>query len=1126
MDLKSKNSFNSNRLYFFLICSFLLHTSIALGSDSWKVLLPDSGPDAIVVTANDLADYLKKMNLESKSEKYDFKKVPTCAPGQNQIVFIPGPEQSAEAKSILADELPENYNEQSWSHRTVKCGEGNMVLLAGGGLLGRQYAAYRWLHDVGVRFFHPEQEFVPTNLTLKQNRHLFHTPDFKYRGVTLHLTHPLELGDVFVKENPEYEAEAKRYINWLIKNGASYSNSKGSSVIRAYSQSRGFPLTEFLNLYGSQQDDVAIINPDAEMSEEEQIVKAIDERLAGELENSPEFIGVDVSPTEFDQIEDTKAVYLLNFVTQYVNKNYPGVTVTTVNHGTASKPTKNYGVPYSNLAGEADPNLTVWVHTLMFYDLERPAPVYGNKNFNWLYDFMVDQQDKRKLWHFPEAAWWLTFDIAIPLYLPITVEARDRDIQKIKPMLKKGLEGHLTFGSGHEWGYWQNEYCSLYLAMDVSLRWYDCFKQITGIMGLAADEVQKVIEDSVDLQSKHMFDSEILRYLVGTDPETMLAKNFVASFHPLPPTPKEINSWNQAEIDDFRQKTALRLQSIADEYATLVGRLNKVEAKVPGPAKSWFDEIRDGLKMFEIRANHQVHAYSALVSLREAKLKGENALKELAKEQSELAKKITVRAKEVVTEREKYYRYFPLSRSIGGGEEGNNDSNWTSYPYRYLNRTHNVYYYTYIDSLVDQAINQELQFDAKDYIVVGGKDFVLYKAASVSDQVYVDDDASESDTPIKFSGEEYIANDSVIGLRNLRLLDDQNNLLDQIDFARVTSKYTTGHSAKVTQPASGSIIASLLPGLVVGSIANDKVVVGFDISGKSIAGANLIEIPLAQDISQGLKTNPTDIKFPLILQDSGQIIASMTIFDAVVSLEEDEVLKASGAASVSSIVDAVIELSAGAFSRENAIGLVAGTFGLDAENLPERVDMELTYDVKLEGEKITQPPSDDRQQPTIDAETDTDPVALSKVMGTFVQVEDKKLKNATLSYSVDPVAGIITTDFKGKAKLGLISIPVDNSRVIKVETSQTLTSFLKTIPSGNEITIGYDGQNDNSRHYASRGPIDKDANTVSFSIENNARTFKVTFLVDLSQSILTFVEARIEFNAAIASLDVKFVKPE
>ncbi len=35
-----------------------------------------------------------------------------------------------------------------------------------------------------------------------------------------------------------------------------------------------------------------------------------------------------------------------------------------------------------------------------------------------------------------ESAWWLTFDIPVPLYLPITIEARDRDIQGIAFMLE------------------------------------------------------------------------------------------------------------------------------------------------------------------------------------------------------------------------------------------------------------------------------------------------------------------------------------------------------------------------------------------------------------------------------------------------------------------------------------------------------------------------------------------------------------------------------------------------------------------------------------------------------------------------------------------------------------------
>ena len=58
------------------------------------------------------------------------------------------------------------------------------------------------------------------------------------------------------------------------------------------------------------------------------------------------------------------------------------------------------------------------VHPLMFYDLERPAAgVYGNQDFGALLSFIRAQQAERPIVHYPEASWWLTFDLPVPLYL-------------------------------------------------------------------------------------------------------------------------------------------------------------------------------------------------------------------------------------------------------------------------------------------------------------------------------------------------------------------------------------------------------------------------------------------------------------------------------------------------------------------------------------------------------------------------------------------------------------------------------------------------------------------------------------------------------------------------------------
>ncbi|MEZ4466113.1 MAG: hypothetical protein R3F43_17090 [bacterium] len=384
--------------------------------------------------------------------------------------------------------------DQTWRVQELACAGGRVVLLAGGGLLGRQYAAYAWLHRLGIRFFHPEQTYVPPapdwpdplwDQTL--------TPAFERRSVTLHLTHPLELGDPIRAGRLAYQEEVRRYIDWGIRNFASDGlGGLDGTELQDYGIRRGFPRTGGFSLYNQQQGATGILDPDDPRGDEAQLADAIDARMA-DPERRPQIFSFTFNPSEFTEEDDRTVVRQLSFIADYFREKYPDTRLFATNHGTAGPPTPHYGVRYYDLPQFAPENLGVKVHTLMFYDLERPAPVYGNADFHFLYEFMEREHTKREIEYFPEAAWWLTFDIAVPLYLPITIEARSRDLKLIAPMLDGKLTGHRVFGTGHEWGYWQNEYCSYRMAADLDYDWHACLADITTPLGPAAAEVQAIL---------------------------------------------------------------------------------------------------------------------------------------------------------------------------------------------------------------------------------------------------------------------------------------------------------------------------------------------------------------------------------------------------------------------------------------------------------------------------------------------------------------------------------------------------------------------------------------------------------------------------------------------------------
>ncbi|MCZ7678511.1 MAG: hypothetical protein M5U28_06950 [Sandaracinaceae bacterium] len=257
----------------------------------------------------------------------------------------PTPASSARATSsspatASTERSPSGESDQSFRIAEERCERaGSLVRLSGGGLLGRQYAAYEWLHRLGVRFFHPEEEHVPAEPAWPAEPVLVdHTPAFRWRSVSLHLTHPLELGDAFRTGDPAYTEEAVRYIDWQIKNGASRGHEGiGDGEHRTRGVDRGFPRTAGISLHNQQQGGRPIVDPDDPRPVEEQIAAAIDERMQPADGLAPEVFSFSFNPSEFTEIPDTDAVAQITFIGDYMAERYPEAIVETTNHGTADR---------------------------------------------------------------------------------------------------------------------------------------------------------------------------------------------------------------------------------------------------------------------------------------------------------------------------------------------------------------------------------------------------------------------------------------------------------------------------------------------------------------------------------------------------------------------------------------------------------------------------------------------------------------------------------------------------------------------------------------------------------------------------------------------------------------------
>lgn len=899
----------------------------------FTVYVSGDAPEAVRIAAEDVKSYLARMGREVTLEARTGE-VPPCRAGEGTVLLL--------GDGLGTPELHEGATDQAHRIAIDGCdGHGRRVRLSGGGLLGRQYAAYEWLHALGVRFFHPEEEFVPERPHAIALGDRTIEPAFQHRSVSLHLAHPLELGDVFRAGDERYAEEGVRYVDWQIKNRASF-----GTDFRGRGYLRGFTRSASIRVWGGQQGGDAVVNPDDPRPETEQVRDAIDAALGAPHDVPVGIFTVDFTPTEFTEMPDRHAVAMLTFIAEHFAAHHPSVRLQAIYQGTHGEPTEHYGVRYRSLAQFAPPNLGVTVHPLMFYDLFRPAPVYGNQDFRYLYDFMEQEHTRRPLWYFPESAWWLTFDIAVPLYLPITLEARDRDIQGIQHMLAGKLDGHRVFGSGHEWGYWQNEYCSFRMAAELDYRWTDCLADITQPMGGAGAEARAVVEAAVAFQERDMFDGELIAYLVGTDQETELGASVGIHHHPLPPAPALVMNWSAEQLARYASAIEPRLQRIEEDYRALVERLNAVEETVDARAKNVFDEIRDGLAMFAIRAEHQRRAYGALVRLRRSQLERAPALADEGEAWRREAEALTEQAREVVHRREGGYRYAPLARSIAGGPKGGEDSNWTTYPYRYLNRTHHVFYYREIDERVAATFRGAAAAMVDDALVGPGELVRVRLLEPALTGVAVDFGDGTVLAPLAPNGTEVTHDYAtpgayVLGVRG-ELAGNPYALTAPV--AELASITRAGYTGAVLQPAGAELIEPVMPGLVFGPLGDGRIAIGFSTTAdRRVAPPNWTAANIAA--ADLLRSEPlAAVEIPVVIRSSETIVARVVVRQMVLAVAETgESASILGDMETDSVVRAAVAATGGAFNETQARTIVASTLGYTAATLPGTVAFEVRY---------------------------------------------------------------------------------------------------------------------------------------------------------------------------------------
>lgn len=558
------------------------------------------------------------------------------------------------------------------------------------------WGAYAMLEELGARFFHPMQELVP-RLGAPRLPHALSVarkPWVKQRGLQPHVLHPIEYFDTFMTPGAQNLADAKRFVDWLVKTGQNYFQLPLLSTVPwdawkpqmqaviDYAHARGVRVGAVPEVWGgaSLQNNFVLVTDASRWQAQ------MDAGIAKLLELPWDV--VELTLGEFVATDPQQVIDWLNYATQRLLAARPNLEVNVENHvGNYPQLWVKYQgqtVFYYQLPQYCDPRLGQSVHTLFFFDLYRDWATYGHPNFHLQHDYLMKELKTRTVNYFPESAYWISADIDVPLFLPEYWYARWLDIhglaQEISSAGLPPLHGHTEFMSGHEWGYWITDYLVAKMLWRPDGQLDDFLADYAAAYGSCADDVASLLSAYVNLQTTYLFDERLVAYVQGENTTVDLGYLVGLETHPRRVEFEQLLSMSAADLREFELNVVGELEQFAARSQPIE---NAVAARCRGSDAAlapWCDELWDGIAVVGLRARHAALLYRAIL----AYVRGDRGAAASLLDQ---ATQVTGQAAQVIARRESQYR-FDVDRLTGAYP------NPTVYGFGYLRPAHTHCYFT------------------------------------------------------------------------------------------------------------------------------------------------------------------------------------------------------------------------------------------------------------------------------------------------------------------------------------------------------------------------------------------------------------------------------------------------
>ena len=577
-----------------------------------------------------------------------------------QIVLPEINKERQSGRSAIAFHAP--YHELSYPDHAYAWSsfvkDGRIVLeLDTSSYQGVSFGLYGLLQEkLGFKFYHPKQAIIPSH-TIWPLSAVFRwkaMPRFDKKGFHIHTLHPIELTEQI--QNADYPhaiEDVREYLDWLARNQQNLfqffllrdvDRSRWISHAKAftdYAHSRGILVGVEVSLSMLQQKAFQLVKLLRPWPYQQQV----DASLAWLMPVPWDFMTVDFSMGEYQPDLSASMPGLRNYVVREITERYNRKVMLT---------THVIRVDDRQMHAPPDKQAGILIHTVMCYSIEEPrAPVYGNANQRHMLALACNEVHHRETWYWPESAYWVAFDNSVPLLLLPYLDARWSDM---KTMEHLGVEGHLTFSSGWEWGYW---------LIDWSIaRWSWDYEEngvptpsgpLTRMRDLFPEKnMAELFAQARSLQNTYLKSKGLMPFLAAADPSAELFRPFNVPFAPRMPFTYRwlLDTATEKEVGSVLNGPVALLEEYSRAMNKLVSRLRDRTSTYRGKQKEIAQELTDALEITSMRAKHRSLTLRALISSRMGNQTGQ-------KRESTLAAAAVVRgqAMNIVTRREQGYRY-------------------------------------------------------------------------------------------------------------------------------------------------------------------------------------------------------------------------------------------------------------------------------------------------------------------------------------------------------------------------------------------------------------------------------------------------------------------------------------